>query len=172
MKRSWSIPLCLSTEQTFPDTHVCNTIHCRRTFASAWMAGLSFFSVTDFNVGRSFSSLLRLFRCSVGLLLALSVRISDEEKKLTQIFIFKLLCGASEGFMKALKGFVEPFEVSQRCMKIKFQLIGCSMLVGRRPLTLLSSVCLSVCPSVCSSVLPSLSFLKIGSLFFWYYTWW
>ena len=142
MKRSWSIPLCLSTEQTFPDTHVCNTIHCRRTFASAWMAGLSFFSVTDFNVGRSFLSLLRLFRCSVGLLLALSVRIPDEEKMLTQIFIFKLLCGAPEGFTKALKGFIEPFEASQRSMKIKFQLIGCSMLVGRRPMTSLSSVCL------------------------------
>ena len=106
------------------------------------MAGLSFFSVTDFNVGRSFSSLLRLFRCSVGLLLALSVRIPDEEKMLTQIFIFKLLCGAPEGFTKALKGFIEPFEASQRSMKIKFQLIGCSMLVGRRPMTSLSSVCL------------------------------
>ena len=106
------------------------------------MSGLSFFSVTDFNVGRSFSSLLRLFRCSVGLLLALSVRIPDEEKMLTQIFIFKLLCGAPEGFTKALKGFIEPFEASQRSMKIKFQLIGCSMLVGRRPMTSLSSVCL------------------------------
>ena len=32
--------------------------------------------------------------------------IPDKEKKLTEIFIFKLLCGASKGFMKALKVFM------------------------------------------------------------------
>ena len=35
-------------------------------------------------------------------LLTLSVPIPDEEKKLSQIFIFTLLCGASKGFMRAL----------------------------------------------------------------------
>ena len=39
----------------------------------------------------------------------------DVEKKLSLIFIFSLLCGASEGFIKALK----PFEAPQRTMKIK-----------------------------------------------------
>ena len=40
----------------------------------------------------------------------------DEEKKLTQIFIFTLLCGASTGFTKA---FIKPFEAPQRNVKIK-----------------------------------------------------
>ena len=31
------------------------------------------------------------------------VPILDEEKKLTEVFIFTLLCGAWKGFMKALK---------------------------------------------------------------------
>ena len=39
------------------------------------------------------------------------------------IFIFRLLCGASEGFMKAFKAFIKPFEASQRSLKIKFRLI-------------------------------------------------
>ena len=30
--------------------------------------------------------------------------------RLTEIFIFTLLCGASKGFMKALKAFINPFE--------------------------------------------------------------
>ena len=36
-----------------------------------------------------------------------------------EIFIFTLLCGASKGFMKALKAFIKPFKVQQRSMKIK-----------------------------------------------------
>ena len=47
------------------------------------------------------------------------VPIPDKEKKLTSIFIFTLLCGASKGFMKALKAFIKPFEVPQRSVKIK-----------------------------------------------------
>ena len=43
----------------------------------------------------------------------------DEEKKLIWIFIFTILCGASKGFMKALKVFIEPFEVPQKSVKIK-----------------------------------------------------
>ena len=35
--------------------------------------------------------------------LTLPVPIPDEKKKLTEIFIFTLLSGASKGFMKALK---------------------------------------------------------------------
>ena len=46
-------------------------------------------------------------------------RFPDEDRKLTQIFIFTLLCGASKGFMKALKAFINPFEVPQRSVKIK-----------------------------------------------------
>ena len=45
--------------------------------------------------------------------LTLTVPIPDEEKKLSQIFIFTLLCGASKGFMKAFKAFIKPFEAPQ-----------------------------------------------------------
>ena len=47
------------------------------------------------------------------------VPIPDKEKKLTSIFIFTLLCGASKGFIKVLKAFIKPFEVPQRSVKIK-----------------------------------------------------
>ena len=56
-----------------------------------------------------------------GTLLNLSVQILDEEKKLTSIFIFLLLCGALKGFMKALKAFIKPFEAPQRSVKIKIE---------------------------------------------------
>ena len=49
----------------------------------------------------------------------LNVPIPDKVKKLSQIFIFTLLCGASKGFMKALKAFIKPFEAPQRSVKIK-----------------------------------------------------
>ena len=48
----------------------------------------------------------------------LPVPILDEERKLIYTFIFKLLCGASKDFMKALKAFIEPFEAPQRSVKI------------------------------------------------------
>ena len=35
--------------------------------------------------------------------------IPDEERKLTWIFIFTLLCGASKGFLKNLKGLRKTF---------------------------------------------------------------
>ena len=47
------------------------------------------------------------------------VPVPDKEKKLTSIFIFTLLCGASKGFIKVLKAFIKPFEVPQRSVKIK-----------------------------------------------------
>ena len=34
-------------------------------------------------------------------------------------FSFPLLCGASNGFMKALKAVIKPFEAQQRSVKIK-----------------------------------------------------
>ena len=43
--------------------------------------------------------------------------IPDEEKKLSKIFIFTLLCGASKGFMKALKAFIKPFETPHTTKK-------------------------------------------------------
>ena len=52
-------------------------------------------------------------------LLPLPVPIPDEEKKLTEIFIFTLLCGALKGFMKAFKAFIKHFEVPQRSEKLK-----------------------------------------------------
>ena len=53
--------------------------------------------------------------------LALLVLIPDEEKKLSWIFIFTLLCGASKGFLKAFKAFKKPFEAPQRSVKIKIK---------------------------------------------------
>ena len=52
-------------------------------------------------------------------MLTLPTPIPDKEKKLTEIFIFiSLLCGASKGFMKALKGLHKPFEAPERSVKI------------------------------------------------------
>ena len=36
-----------------------------------------------------------------------------KRKKVTYIFIIKLLCGASKAFMKAFKAFIKPFETPQ-----------------------------------------------------------
>ena len=47
------------------------------------------------------------------------ILIPDEERKLTKIFFFTLLCDASKGFMKALKAFIKPFEAPQRSVKKK-----------------------------------------------------
>ena len=52
--------------------------------------------------------------------LTLPVPIPDKETKLTEIFIFTLLYGASEGLMKALNAFIKPSEAPQRSAKIKF----------------------------------------------------
>ena len=54
--------------------------------------------------------------------ISLLVQITDEVKKLSEIFIFTLLCGGSKGFMKALKAFIKPFEPPQRSVKIKISL--------------------------------------------------
>ena len=48
------------------------------------------------------------------LVLTVPVPIPDEEKKLTWIFIFVLLCGTSKDFMKALKAFLKSFQAPQR----------------------------------------------------------
>ena len=40
------------------------------------------------------------------------------KEKLSKILIFTLLCGASKGFMKALKAFIKPFQAPQRTVKI------------------------------------------------------
>ena len=44
--------------------------------------------------------------------------ISEGCIKITKVFIFTLLCGASKGFMKAFQVFKKPVERSQ-CVKIK-----------------------------------------------------
>ena len=46
----------------------------------------------------------------------------DEKKKLTQILILTLLCGASKGFIKAFKAFIKPYETPQRSVKIKINI--------------------------------------------------
>ena len=53
------------------------------------------------------------------MILTLPVPITDEEKKLTEIFIFALLCGVSNGFVKAFKAFIKPSEAPQRKAEIK-----------------------------------------------------
>ena len=57
--------------------------------------------------------------------LTLPVPIPDEEKTLTEIFIFTFLCGASKSFLKAFKGFIKPFEAPQRSAKIKISVNFC-----------------------------------------------
>ena len=44
-------------------------------------------------------------------------------EKINLRFCFPLLCGASKGFMKALKAFIKPFQAPQRGMKKNFKLI-------------------------------------------------
>ena len=44
------------------------------------------------------------------LMLILPVPIPDEEKKLAEVFVLTLLCGASEGLMEALMAFIKLFE--------------------------------------------------------------
>ena len=51
--------------------------------------------------------------------LTLLVLIPDKERKLTEIFIFTLLWGASKGFMKAFKSFIKPFDGPQRSSRKK-----------------------------------------------------
>ena len=55
-------------------------------------------------------------------MLTLFVPSSEEEKTLSSIFIFTLLCGASKGFMKAFKAFIKPSEAPQKSEKIKIEL--------------------------------------------------
>ena len=52
------------------------------------------------------------------LLLTLKNRIPDKVKKLSKIFIFTLLCGAS----KVYEGLHKPFEATERSVKIKILL--------------------------------------------------
>ena len=51
--------------------------------------------------------------------LTLPIKISKEDKKLTEISIFTLLCSASKGFKKTLKAFIKPFEAPQTSVEIK-----------------------------------------------------
>ena len=60
-----------------------------------------------------------LFPFSQSIILTLPVPIPDEEKKSSKRFIFKIPCGASKGFINALKNFIKPFEAPQRSVKIK-----------------------------------------------------
>ena len=68
-----------------------------------------------------------IHKTQINGILILAIPILDEEKKLRSIFIFILLCGASKGFMKALKAFIKPFEAPQRSVKIKINLIFISI---------------------------------------------
>ena len=52
----------------------------------------------------------------------LSIFPRDQERKLTQIFIFKLLFSVSKGCRKPLQAFIKPFETLQRGTKIKIEI--------------------------------------------------
>ena len=56
------------------------------------------------------------------IIITLPVPIPDEERKVNLNFyfhfIFTLLCGASKGYIKALKAFIKPFEAPQGSQKI------------------------------------------------------
>ena len=64
---------------------------------------------------------------SAQLFLIIPVPIPNEEKKLSQIFIFTLIYGAWKHFMKAFKAFIKPIEAPQRSVKSKFNLIFISI---------------------------------------------
>ena len=53
------------------------------------------------------------------MILTVTVPVPNEGKKLSQTFIFTLLCGASKDFMKALKAIIKPFEAPRRSVKKK-----------------------------------------------------
>ena len=63
--------------------------------------------ICNFTVDSSLYSIEDNFK-EVKVMLTLPASILDEEKKLTKIFIFTLLCGASKGFMKAFTAFLKP----------------------------------------------------------------
>ena len=56
--------------------------------------------VKTFNITAILSKPLTHDQATLGF----PIQIRDDEKKLTQIFIFTLLCGASKGFMKVFWG--------------------------------------------------------------------
>ena len=56
---------------------------------------------------------------------------------LTEIFIFRFLCGSSKGFMKAFKGFIKPFEAPQRSVKIKMLIFSLCQGLGQQGLSLI-----------------------------------
>ena len=53
----------------------------------------------------------------VPLFLTLPVPIPDEERKLTQIIIFTILCGPAKGFLKALKPFIKLLRYHKEILK-------------------------------------------------------
>ena len=58
----------------------------------------------------------RILLLVIPRMLTRNVLIPDKVKKLSYIFIFTRLCGASKGFIKA---FIKPFEAPQTRVKIK-----------------------------------------------------
>ena len=75
--------------------------------------------LTNFGSLRNHQKIYDFLMISVEIEVNPSHPVQDEEKKLTQIIIFTLLCGASKGFMKALKAFIKSFKAPERSMKIK-----------------------------------------------------
>ena len=111
-QRFWSI-LIESADQNLCQTKfehcICGTNH--RNHKRTCIPGEKLLSATMYSVCHNKTL---LSNC-----LTLPAPIPDEEKKLTKIFIFLLLCGVSKGFMMALKAFIKLFEVPQRSVKIR-----------------------------------------------------
>ena len=140
-----------------------NTIHCFRTFASAWMSGLSFFSVTDFNVARSFSSLLKTFSLFSRFVVNPSRPDPGRREKVNSNFYFQTSLGCLRRLYEGFKGLHRTFWGIKKKYENKIS-VNWMLDASRTPSYDVTLVRLSL--PVCSSVRPSLSFLKIGSLFF------
>ena len=53
----------------------------------------------------------------------LSRPVPGQREKINFNFILTLICGATKGFMKALRAFIKPFEAPRRSGKIKLKLV-------------------------------------------------
>ena len=65
-----------------------------------------------------------------------------EKKKLSQIFIFTILCGASKDFMKVFKAFMKAFEARQKKCENKNLILSLRPRLGQEVLMIHKNKCL------------------------------
>ena len=127
------------------------------------MSGLSFFSVTDFNVARSFSSLLKTFSLFSRFVVNPSRPDPGRREKVNSNFYFQTSLGCLRRLYEGFKGLHRTFWGIKKKYENKIS-VNWMLDASRTPSYDVTLVRLSL--PVCSSVRPSLSCLKIGSLFF------